>query len=66
MFKFRLNDRVIMHSTGKEELDDKYGVNLGICFEDTEEIEHYIILLDEPLETHRALVLPENCLDILH
>lgn len=57
-----LGEGVVIHSTGSDDVDDKTGINLGVAYEGGPWPDAYIILLDEPLETHVAVVITEACL----
>jgi hypothetical protein len=58
--EFYVDNRVVIWNTNSTELDGKKGTILG---KGTEHIvDSYIVLLDEPLPTHKAVLLPEGCI----
>ncbi len=57
----RLNDIVEIYGT-ESFLDGMTGVNLGTSSVGV--VDLYIILLDVPLKTHRAVTIPESCLKV--
>ncbi len=61
---FPLNQRVIIRRTTDERLDDKFGTILGKSA-DCGGIDFYIVLLDEPIDTHLAIQMIETCLDYI-
>ncbi len=59
-----MNQRVQLTQTGSDLLDGQCGTILGSSMVNL--YNFYIVLLDIPTETHRALSLPESCLTALH
>ncbi len=57
---FALNERVVIHNTG-EEMDGRTGEILGKSSFGI--VDFYIVLLDDPTPSHRAVNVPEGCLD---
>lgn len=58
---FELRQKVEIHSTGSSELDGKTGFILGRSTNDIST--HYIVMLDEPMETHLAINITQFCLN---
>jgi hypothetical protein len=58
----KVNDRVEIKNTGTD-IDGHTGKNLGKATENI--IDFYIILLDEPIPNHLAVIFPEGCLVLL-
>lgn len=57
-----LGDRVEIHST-KSQLDGALGTLLGVSVSGYDVHPHIqIVMLDEPLETHKAITMTEACL----
>lgn len=57
---FALDEHVLIDNTTSVLLDGKMGTILGKAVEGLGDA--YIILLDEPLPTHKAIVLVEACI----
>lgn len=58
-----LDEVVTIHSTNSD-LDGKMGTNMGKSTEHI--IDFYIIQLNVPLSTHKAVTVPESCLKREH
>lgn len=57
----QLDDKVMIHSTGSKLMDETTGTILGTSmYSPAGHI--YIVMLDTPLSTRKAITLPETCL----
>ena len=57
---YPLSHRVKIVRLGGDAMEGKTGHILGKSFENVHD--HYIVMLDEPTETHLAVVITEHCL----
>lgn len=62
--EFKLDQRVRFINLPEDcNLLNEEGIILGKCFENV--TDHYIVLLDNPTKTHKAIGMTESCLEAL-